>query len=201
MGVITRLPAKTVQQAGFLPAGGVLTIANRDGSGLVYYLSKVSGEIPTYAEVLAGTSVAVGATATLHFFAQAWVWVATATGCDITVTCSGLSADYAVPAPRVWDSEAYASNIDTTGEVVSFGGEFPAQTGMMIAHLGASGALWIGANLASGLADLTSAFQTHILLPGQRVEISCRASDTIHLKASSGTIDIAAQRYSDRGVA
>lgn len=92
MGVITRLPAKTVQQAGFLPAGGSITLTNSDGSGTFYYLVKTAGEIPTYAEVLAGTLVAVGGTAVKSLSAKSWIWMASATGCDITVTSTGLPA-------------------------------------------------------------------------------------------------------------
>lgn len=119
MGVITRLPAKTVQQAGFLPAGGAITLTNRDGSGSFYYLVKTSGEIPTYAEVLAGTAVAVGGAAVKALSAKSWVWIASATGCDITVASAGLPAiDDAedMGAIPFWSWLFKAANEDVTVE-------------------------------------------------------------------------------------
>lgn len=170
----------------------MVTLVNRDLSAPLHYLVKTVGEAPSLAEVLAGTSVAAGATATISPGGRSWVWIASPADCEMSI------ASTAAPVPRVWDSEAYTVTVDTVGEAYAPAGVFPAQTGLKILVIG-SGTLWIGINPENGLADLTAFWQTHQLVGPAWVEISCRAADSVWLKAASGTVDLAIQRYSDQG--
>jgi len=76
MGASTELELRREQLLARLVRAPTLTITNRSSSVTVRLLAVATGLKPTYAEVMAGTAIAPGASLTVTATTETWYWVA-----------------------------------------------------------------------------------------------------------------------------